>query len=103
MVAIGGPLRGSEFAVTEEALLLGRDPRECQIVFPESASLVSRIHASLLWNAAIRRFVLRDEGSKNSTFVNGSEQIEPDVPVELPEGSTFAVGHPDNLFRLVAD
>lgn len=103
VVAVMGPLAGSEYSIDTEPVCIGRDPRECRILFPESATLVSRIHASLLWNQSSQRFVLRDEGSKNFTFVNGSQRIEPDVATEILGGSTFAIGHPDYLFRVVAD
>ncbi len=103
IVAIKGPLAGSEFLIGTEPVCIGRDPGECPILFPESAAQVSRIHASILWNPVARTFLLRDEGSKNCTFINGGQPIEPDVLTEIPDGSTFSLGHPDNLFRVIAE
>lgn len=101
--AVSGPLEGEEFPVTAAPLYIGRDPKSCQVTFPDSASFVSRIHASLLWNDARGRFVLMDEGSKNATTIIGARSLEPGEPVDLLPGQMFSVGHPDFVFCVLRD
>src|SRR5437867_6861897 len=65
IVAISGPLRGSEFFIDEDDLYIGRGARS-HIRLEDS--LVSLKHCSLYWLGD--RCMLQDRLSANGTFVN---------------------------------
>lgn len=96
--ALSGALRGQRFDLLERALTLGRDRHECRVVFPAGTTAISRLHASIWWDAARAEAVVRDEGSKNGTFVRGVGQLEAGVEYRLSSGTQFWLGHPDEMF-----
>jgi predicted component of type VI protein secretion system len=68
LLMVEGPTPGKRFYVDEPVLLFGRDPL-CDVNIPERQ--VSRRHASISFEEG--RYLLKDLGSKNGTFINGSE------------------------------
>lgn len=65
----GGPLAGHRFLLSEPGNVLGRAP-DCQVALPPDDVLASRHHAEVRREGF--RYVLRDLGSLNGTFVNGA-------------------------------
>jgi hypothetical protein len=68
LLMVEGPTPGKRFYVDQPVLLMGRDP-VCDVNIPERQ--VSRRHASI--SVEDGRYLLKDLGSKNGTFVNGAE------------------------------
>lgn len=101
--SVAGPLKSHSWAVGDEALLLGRDSRECQVALPSDATVVSRIHASLRWDRTRGSFLLQDEGSSNSTWLEDGTCLVPGVPVALAPGATFWLGNSGIRFRVRND
>lgn len=88
LVVRTGPIAGSQFWLGEGRHSIGRAP-ESRIVLDDVT--VSRRHAEI--DATALRYVLRDCGSLNGTYVNG-ERIEEAV---LAHGDDVMIGR----FRLV--
>jgi transcriptional regulator with GAF, ATPase, and Fis domain len=89
LVVLAGPLCGEAFPLDVERTTIGRDAAS-QLSIPDH--LVSRRHCAL--DAANGRFILRDLGSANGTFVNG-------IPVgerNLEHGDRIRVGDSVLLF-----
>lgn len=55
-----------ERPLTQEVLTIGRDP-ECELTLPDRQ--ISRRHATILHRED--HYIVRDEGSRNGTFLNG--------------------------------
>lgn len=72
LLMVEGPAPGKRIFLDQPVLLIGRD-EESEIVIPERQ--VSRRHASI--HLEEDRYVLKDLGSKNGTFVNGQPVLEP--------------------------
>lgn len=60
---------GDVRALDEKAIGLGRRPADGGLAFQDP--LASRLHATVFWDVARRRHVVRDEGSRNGTALNG--------------------------------
>jgi len=65
-----GPLAGSEFALTEEQIRIGRAP-DSDIAISDAE--VSRQHAAIIQQEGA--YVIKDLGSTNGTFVNGQRVV----------------------------
>ncbi|MGD8597738.1 MAG: FHA domain-containing protein [Anaerolineae bacterium] len=72
LMEVEGPSPGKRFFLEQTELTIGRD-ESCDLVIPERQ--VSRQHARIRHEGG--RHILEDLGSKNGTFVNGSEVVEP--------------------------
>jgi pSer/pThr/pTyr-binding forkhead associated (FHA) protein len=65
-----GKNKGESLLLGDEPVTLGRDPKNALVLKDEG---VSQVHAELRLDGA--RFVLRDLGSRNGTFVNDERVI----------------------------
>ncbi|PYV37603.1 MAG: sigma-54-dependent Fis family transcriptional regulator [Acidobacteria bacterium] len=91
LVAIAGPSKGGTFMLTEEELLIGRDPTN-QLSMEDSS--VSWQHCLIKREAG--QFSIKDLESRNGTFVNG-------VPLQersLEDGDQIKIGDCVFLFLL---
>jgi len=95
LVFLSGSKSGTEFELEEQSITLGRNPGRT-IVFAPDEELVSTNHATIRYEAG--RFILRDEGSLNGTFVNGAKVVEQ----ELHHGDMIDLGLGGPSVRFVA-
>ncbi len=93
-IAQSGVLSGQRWSVDRE-LTIGRDP-VCALVIPDRQ--VSRIHARL--SATPEGILLEDLGSKNGTFINGEQIID---PVILSDGDEIQVAMVQTFIYLSSD
>lgn len=85
-----GPAAGATATVQAAQAVIGRDADSCDLALPDDAT-VSRRHAALSFEGG--RWLLRDLGSKNGTFLPadaGPQPVETAVPIPL--GGQFLVG-----------
>jgi hypothetical protein len=81
-----GSLAGEQIPIDKGSMIIGRGGRrgDCDIVLPERQ--VSRQHAEIFLQNG--RYFLRDLGSKNGTYLNGSPVSE---PVQLYDNDTIQI------------
>jgi pSer/pThr/pTyr-binding forkhead associated (FHA) protein len=84
-----GANKGSRFLITSEGVVIGRSS-DCSIFLDDVT--VSRTHSKISKQG--KRFVLKDEGSLNGTYVNNISITEH----ELVSGDEFQVGKFHLLF-----
>jgi len=94
---LSGPFAGNVLDLPEGALAMGRDPRLCQLVFPEECAEVGREHALLRFDPPRDQFLLEDCGSRNGTFLDAGERLPPHQSHRLPPGTRFYLG--DRRYR----
>jgi DNA-binding response OmpR family regulator len=93
-IAQSGVLSGQRWSIDRE-LTIGRDPM-CSLVIPDRQ--VSRLHARLtLTREGIQ---LEDLGSKNGTFANGEQVID---PVILTDGDEIQVAMVQTFIYMSSD
>ncbi|BCY19254.1 MAG: FHA domain-containing protein [Chloroflexi bacterium] len=93
-IAQSGVLSGQRWSIDRE-LTIGRDPM-CSLVIPDRQ--VSRLHARLTITPA--GIQLEDLGSKNGTFSNGEQVID---PVILNDGDEIQVAMVQTFIYLSSD
>ena len=96
---VAGMYAGSVFKIKpDQTVVLGRDPKQAQIVFSQGADKISRRHCSVMFSSHLGQYQVVDHSS-NGTFVSGS-RLQLNVPVTLPRGTQLALGSNDNIIRL---
>lgn len=93
-IAQSGVLSGQRWSIDRE-LTIGRDP-VCALVIPDRQ--VSRIHARL--SVTPEGILLEDLGSKNGTFSNGEQIIDPLI---LKDGDEIQVAMVQTFIYLSSD
>ncbi len=86
-----GPTPGKRFVLSQNTISIGR-LEDNDVVIDEQQ--ISRRHASLTWEKG--RFVLRDLGSANGTFLNG---VQITAPQELRDGDVIGLSEILLAFR----
>ncbi len=81
---------GTRWVIDHDNMIIGRE-EDCDIVLPSRQ--VSRHHARIRRSGG--RHILEDLGSKNATFVNGQELIE---PYTLQDGDEIQIALSFKLF-----
>lgn len=103
LLACDGPTRGARYHLTENETRIGRDAQDCHVVLPAEAESVSRLHVSLHLDRRTGTVRLREEGSKNGTWVDGVGSIEPGEELQIDVGTRFRLGEASIAFELLAD
>lgn len=99
----GGPTLGALYPLTENETRIGRDSQDCHIVLPAEAESVSRLHVSLHLDRQAGTVILREEGSKNGTWIDGVGAIEPGEELPIAVGTRFRLGEASIAFELLAE
>lgn len=100
--AFSGPTLGAVYPLTEDETRIGRDSQDCHIVLPAEAESVSRLHVSLHLDRQAGTVTLREEGSKNGTWIDGVGAIEPGEERPIAVGTRFRLGEASIAFELLA-
>ena len=96
VLCVGGPIAGKN--VSGEVVYVGKDPKLCQLIFPESVPEVSRIHCMLHTDG--EKIELRDMKAEAGTYLMDGIRLKPDETVELKPGDSFYLGTKSNLISV---
>ncbi len=78
-------------------VVIGRDPKRCQIVYPKDAAGVSSVHCTIMYDG--NQVTVADNGSSYGTFVGG-QKVEPGKPVVMHRGQEVTFGSDNNSAAL---
>lgn len=93
-----GAFGGSTLPLEPGTLVLGRDSRSCNLVFPTQETAISRRHCVLTFDG--RDVWLQDEGSSCGTYLADGRRLAPGERVRLSGGARFSLAGTDNVFEL---
>ncbi len=96
---VAGRFAGQTIELTEGMLIIGRDPRLAQLVYPLSSEEISRKHCTLRFDDKTQKFVLEDSSS-NGTFLSSNQRLDPDKPYYLNPGERFYLADPKEVFEV---
>jgi hypothetical protein len=100
LYGVGGELSGASYVLGGKGLSIGRDPSQCDVVFPMDNGEVSRRHCTLRFEQISRLFVLEDHGSSNGTFLPDGERLQPGRTYTLRSGERFALSGARHWFEV---
>lgn len=95
-----GHYANAELELPAETLVIGRDPKRCQLVMPQTGTQTSKRHCSIRYDAQRQAFQLQDCGSTNGTYKGDGQRLAPGEAVFLKAGERFYLGDPGELFEV---
>lgn len=100
LYALNGMYQGASFELGDmEEISFGRENTDCQIVFDQFNTDISRKHCTVRFNAQDNTYIVTDY-SRNGTFTSEDHRLQPSVPVALTIGTIIFLGNRENMFRL---
>lgn len=96
---LSGSMEGTSIDVMEK-VIIGRDPNECDVVFPAETTSVSRRHCAVSFNRQTGRVLLEDFSSANGTYFPSGTRIIPGRLYSLRNGDRFYLGLPENMMEV---
>jgi serine protease Do len=97
---VAGFYAGNEIELDGNALVIGRDPRQSQLVIPPSAEGISSRHCHIRFDAVRQAVVLEDCGSTNGTYLASGERLQPGVARVINAGERFYLNDTQTMFEL---
>jgi len=97
---VSGPLAGNSFELTTAPIVIGRDPKACNLIIPSASGNLSRRHSIVRFDGDGVNILLEDCGSTNGTFLSDGRRLEPGMPHPLRSGERFYLATPDIMFEL---
>lgn len=96
---IAGRFAGQTVELMEGQLVIGRDPRLAQLVYPLSSDEISRKHCTVRFDEKTQKFVVEDSSS-NGTFLSSNQKLDPGKPYYLNPGERFYLADPKEVFEV---
>ena len=100
LVGISGEFQGNSIELTDEPVLIGRDPKVCQLVFPLYSENISKRHCLVRFHAKSQCFLVVDCNSANGTFIANGERLPNGGSQLLNAGQRFYLSDTGNLFEV---
>ena len=85
----------AEISVSQE-ILIGRDAKVCQLVYPSTERIISSVHCKI--QVVNDEVYLTDMNSTNGTFLENGTKLNPLSPVRILNGQGFYLGNWSNSF-----
>lgn len=94
---IAGPHGRVKFKC-DRPIIFGRSIRNCNMVFPEDAEGISRLHCEIVPKAD--GVLLKDLNSSYGTFLEKGSRVREGSPVLLKKGDVFYLASKKNMFKV---
>jgi pSer/pThr/pTyr-binding forkhead associated (FHA) protein len=86
------------YPIGPQKTLIGRGKRAGNDIVLASDGMISKRHAALVYDEGTGRFLVRDEGSTNGTFLNGV-RLSPGQARPVEPGDQILIGETTLIFR----
>jgi S1-C subfamily serine protease len=96
---ISGYFAGQTMELDQNYFSIGRDARQCQLVFPHHSEEISRKHCTLRFDQSSQTFTIEDSSS-NGTYLLSGERIPQGKITQLRSGDRFYLSTQENLFEV---
>lgn len=94
---VSGALEGKRFRINkQEAVILGRSPEQCGVVFPANTPGVSGRHCAV-WSENNCVYI-KDLGSSHGTFLAPGRRLAAEQAVQILPGEVFFLGSQEQSF-----
>ena len=100
---IKGQFIGKAFDLSRGAVVFGRDPAACNLVFNKDTPGISGKHCQINYDAASGTFILTDLGSSYGTYPGSGKKLTPNVPERLAAGDSFYLADENVKFQILKE
>ena len=97
LIGLTGSYSGVHLELDKQPLVLGRDPRVSQLVFPEDAKVISKRHCILTYDQDNKGLWINDCWSTNGTYVKKTK-LSPGQSKLLLSGGSFHLANNQEKF-----
>lgn len=94
-----GYFAGQTVQLDRNVVSIGRDPNQCQLVYPDSMDEISRRHCSIRFDEVNHIFTIEDSSS-NGTYLLSGERIPERKATQLRTGDRFYISSRENMFEV---
>lgn len=96
LYGVGGTMAGSIFDLDADVITIGRDSRQCAIVYPNDEPGISNMHCQI---KVFGNYIeISDLGSSYGTFSNDGVRFRKGTTYKLENGDSFYVGDKKNKY-----
>lgn len=96
---LAGSLHGYRVPLSQNSIVIGKDPAQCSVIIDDSYSAVSRRHCEISYNTATGNYTVTDY-SVNGVFDENGSRLIRNVKTTLSSGTVLTLAKTDNIFRL---
>ncbi|MCH1625695.1 trypsin-like peptidase domain-containing protein [Fredinandcohnia sp. SECRCQ15] len=96
---VSGYFAGKVFELDQSYLSIGRDAKQCQLVFPLNIEEISRKHCTLRFDKYGQSFTIEDHSS-NGTYLQSGERIPKGKAIQLRSGDRFYLSSKEYMFEI---
>ncbi|MEQ1907934.1 MAG: trypsin-like peptidase domain-containing protein [Vicinamibacterales bacterium] len=100
LCGLSGEFAGVELELTDDPVIIGRDPRVSQLVFSTDTPSISGRHCSIRFDPDHQAVVVQDLWSTNGTFLQSGRQIPAGEPALLRSTDQFYLSEPGVRFEV---
>lgn len=100
LLGVSGTFAGNEVRMGLDPIAIGRDPKQCQLVFPGDVNAVGRLHCVVRFDQTRSAFILEDRSSTNGTFLGNGVRLAPGRAFQIAHGGKFYLADPRNMFEV---
>jgi len=99
---ISGMFAGQNIELVDNQLVVGRDPRLAQLVYPPTKEEISRKHLTIRFDERTHKFSLVDSSS-NGTYLSSNQKLEPGQTYYLNSGDRFYLADVNEVFEITIE
>ncbi len=96
---IAGSFAGKTTEFFEGQIVIGRDPRLAQLIYPQNNTDISRKHCTIRFDEKTYKFILEDHSS-NGTFLSSNQRLEAGKQYYINAGDRFYLAKPMEVFEV---
>jgi pSer/pThr/pTyr-binding forkhead associated (FHA) protein len=99
LYGVSGEYAGVELELSDQPIVIGRDPRVSQLVMSDTPAVSGR-HCSIRFDSARHAVMLEDLWSTNGTFLESGKRVPGGEPTAIRSAEQFYLADPDVLFEV---
>lgn len=95
---LSGLYKGNVFPSPGGRLIIGRDNRRANVVFPPNTPGISSVHCEITYQNGV--IYITDKNSSNGTFLADGTRLTPERPYPISRRSGFYLATRENMFEI---
>lgn len=98
LLGVNGTFAEKQFSIGR-GVILGRDPKEANIVFPPETQGISRKHCSICMDK--NGVLIKDLGSSMGTYLENGMRLKEGISYHLERGESFYLATTKEMYRII--